>query len=149
MASKNYDNGIKKIIDRTIDLAGDTLKIMLVTTGYTFLQTETAMTTAAASELSVTGYTSGFASASRRTLASKTMTNDTTNHRTIFTATSPATWTALAAGATIAGAIVYKHITDDATSIPITFLDFTDTATNGSDFTLTYDATTGIWCINN
>lgn len=149
MASKNYDEGFFRIFDRTIDLAADTLKIMLVTTGYTFVQTETVMTTAAASELSVTGYTSGFASASRRTLASKSITKDATNHRIIFTATSPATWTALAAGATIAGAIVYKHLTSDALSTPITFLDFTDTATNGSDFTLTYDATTGIWVNNN
>lgn len=148
MASKLYDAGGKAIYDRTIDIAADTLKVMLVTTGYTFVQTETAMTTAAASELSVTGYTSGFASASRRTLASKTMTNDTTNHRTVVDAADPATWTALAAGATISAAIVYKHLTSDAASTPIAYLDFTDTATNGSDFTITYDAN-GIWYIQN
>lgn len=148
MASANYNAGIKGIQDRTIDYASDTIKVMLVTSSYTFNQDETSMTTASSAEPNITGYTAGFGSASRRTLASKTITNDTTNNRSVFDAADPATWTALGAGATLSAAIVYKHITDNATSVPITYLDFTDTATNGGDFSVAYDAG-GIFYIQN
>lgn len=140
MASKFYDGGVYGIVHRDIDFASDTIKLMLVTSSYSFVQTESAMTNAAAAELNVTGYTSGFASASRRTLSSKTITNDTTNHRCVLDAADPTTWTSVATGATIAGAVVYKHLTSDAASTPIAFLDFTDTATNGSDFSVVFDA---------
>lgn len=148
MASKLYDKGMNDIQNRTIDLVSDTLKIMLVTTGYTFVQTETVLTTAAASELSVTGYTPGFASASRHTASSKTITNDTSNHRSKFLGEATDVWTALGSGATISAAILYKHLTNDAASTPIAYLDFTDTPTNGSDFTITYD-TNGFYYIQN
>lgn len=142
MASKNYNAGIKAIQDRTIDYASGTINIMMVGTAvpYTFNQDETSMTTAAASELSVTGY-------SRKTLGSKTITNDTTNDRTVFDAADPSSWT-LSSGGTAAGAIVFWNNTNDAGSIPITFLDFTDTPTNGSAFTIQFDAN-GIFYIQN
>lgn len=140
MASKNYDAGMAGIANRSIDFITDVLKVMLIGTAtpYTFDQTHAAMTVPAASELSVTGYVGGFAGSGRQTLASKTITNDTTNHRTVFDAADPAAWT-LSTGGTVAAAIVYKHLTSDALSIPIFFLDNADTPTNGSTFTLVFD----------
>lgn len=142
MASKNYNAGIKAIQDRTIDWASSTINIMMVGTAvpYTFSQDETSMTTPALSELSVTGY-------SRKTLGSKTITNDTTNDRSVFDAADPSAWT-LSSGGTAAGAIVFWNNTNDAGSVPISFLDFTDTATNGSAFTIQFDAN-GIFYIQN
>ena len=50
----------------------------------------------------------------------------------------PSAWT-LGSGKTVASAVVYWHSTDDATSIPLFFLDFTDVTTNGGTFTLVFD----------
>jgi len=141
MASFTYNAGSKGIADRTIDFINDTIKVMLIGTAtpYTPDKDHSSMTTPAASELSVTGYTPGFASADRKTLASKTITNDTTNDRTVYDAADPSSWT-LSTGGTVAAAIVYKHLTSDALSTPIFYLDTADTPTNGSAFTLIFDS---------
>lgn len=140
MASLVYNAGAKGIADGSIDFATDTIKIALLTDAYTPDKDHASMTTPAASELSVTGYAGGFAGAGRKTLASKTITKDDTNDRVKFDAADPSTWSSLASGATIAYAIIYKHITDDATSVPLFLIDFTDTPTNGGDFTLAFSA---------
>lgn len=141
MASFTYNKGSTDIANRTIDFAADTIKVMLIgtATAYTPDKDHSSMTTPALSELSVGGYTPGFASADRKTLGTKTITNDTTNDRTVFDAADPAAWT-LATGGTVAAAIVYKHLTSDALSTPIFYLDFADVPTNGSTFTLVFDA---------
>lgn len=141
MASFTYNKGSTDIANRTIDFLADVIKVMLIGTAtpYTPDKDHTSMTTPAASELSVTGYTPGFASADRKTLASKTITNDATNDRTVYDAADPSSWT-LSTGGTVAAAIVYKHLTSDALSTPIFYLDITDTPTNGSAFTLIFDA---------
>lgn len=142
MASANYNAGIKGIQDRSIDYASDTINIMILATAtpYTFDQDATTMTTAALSEMTVGGY-------ARKTLASKTITNDTINNRAVYDAADPSAWT-LASGQTASGAIVFKATGSDATSVPISFLDFTDTPTNGGTFTIQFDAN-GIAYIQN
>jgi hypothetical protein len=149
MASFTFDAGQAGIANRSIDFIGDVIKVMLLGTAtpYTPNKAEANMTTPAASELSVTGYVGGFAGAGRQTLASKTITNDTTNHRTVFDAADPAAQT-LATGGTVAAAIVYKHLTSDALSTPIFYLDPADTPTNGSTFQLIFDVL-GIGYIQN
>jgi hypothetical protein len=141
MASFTYNAGSYGIAHRDIDFLNDTIKIMLIGTAsaYTPDKDHSSMTTPAASELSVTGYTSGFSSADRKTLGSKTITNDTTNDRTVFDAADPSSWT-LSTGGTVAAAIIYKHLTNDAGSTPIWYLDFTDVPTNGSTFTIVFDS---------
>jgi len=50
-------------------------------------------------------------------------------------------WT-IAAGDTIGGMIVQKKgSASDATAIPLFFIDFTDTPTNGGTVTVTFDPT--------
>lgn len=120
-----------------IDWKGSTIKVMLVTAAYTPNADDDFATTPAASEISVTGYAPGFAGAGRKTLGTKTATVNDTNDRGDFGAAN-LTWTALGSGATIAGAVVYKHNTSDADSPLICYLDVADTATNGGDISLNF-----------
>lgn len=120
-----------------IDFKVDTIKAMLVSAGYTPNVDDDFASTPAASEISVSGYVPGFAGSGRKTLASKTATvNDSADRGDLGAANI--TWTALAAGATIAGVVIYKHNTSDADSPLIAYLDISDTATNGSDITISF-----------
>lgn len=75
-----------------------------------------------------------------QTLGSKTgPTTDGTNHRTVYDAADP-TFSAVAGGSTVGWCVVYKFVTNDADSIPISVLDLTDTPTNGGDIGITFNA---------
>lgn len=139
MATFAYTTAGREIADGSLDLVVDTIKVMLVGTGYTPNRDDTNLTAAAAAEINVTGYVPGFGGAGRKSLAGKAFATDLVNDRAEWTA-SNLTWTALGTGATIAGAVVCKEITNDAGSRAIAYLDLTDTPTNGSDITLTFDA---------
>jgi hypothetical protein len=140
MASFLYNAGADAIRQGgAIDWDTDTIKIMLVDNTHTPDADHDHIDDISADEISVTGYVGGFAGAGRKTLASCTVTKNTTDDRIVYDAADPSAWT-LSAGVTIGGAVVYWHDTDDATSIPIAFLDFTDTATNGGTFTIAFDA---------
>lgn len=120
-----------------IDWKSDTIKAMLVTSSYTPNVDDDFASTPAANEISVTGYTPGFAGSGRKTLGTKTATvNDTADRGELGAANI--TWTTLGAGATIAGVVIYKHNTSDADSPLICYLDVTDTVTNGGDISLTF-----------
>lgn len=122
-----------------ISLTGDTLKVMLVTSGYTFNPDDRFVSSASGSEISVTGYTGGFGGSGRKSLASRTLSADDTNDRGAFDA-ADVTWTALSSGATIAAAILFKELTSDALSPMIAYFDITDTPTNGGDITVQWNS---------
>lgn len=122
-----------------MDVIADSIKVMLVTTGYTFNPDDRFVSSAAGSEISVTGYTGGFGGSGRKTLASRTLSADDTNDRSAFDA-ADVTWTALGSGATIAAAILFKELTSDALSPMIAYFDLVDTATNGGDITLSWSS---------
>lgn len=138
MASGWYNNGKAKIVDGTIDLINDTIKIMLVGTGFSFDADHDFVSSIVANEISNTGYTGGFAGAGRKTLASKALAIDDTNDRAEFTSAA-ITWTTLGAGV-VAGAVLIKEVTDDAASLLIAFIDFTNVDPGGGDLVLTPDA---------
>lgn len=138
MASKWYGKGLLKVADRTIDFVNDTIKVMLVNASYTFNPDHDFADDVSANELSGTGYAGGFNGAGRKTLASKTITEDTANDRIEFDC-ADLTWTAINAG-TIGGVVVLKEITNDAASPLIAFLDPSDLVTNGGDVTLVINA---------
>lgn len=144
MASAWYNKGKAQVMNGGIDLLTDTIKVMLVTSSYTFNPDHNFISDVVANEISVTGYTGGFGGAGRKTLASKTVTEDDTNDRSVFDA-ADVSWTALGAGATIGGAILVKEVTNDGASPAIAFLDPTDLPTNGSDVNLVFDATGILW----
>lgn len=133
MASVVYNHGSTKLQDRTIDFVAGTIKLMLVDNTYVPNKDEQNLTTAAAKEISVSGY-------ARVTLGSKTITEDDTNDRTVYAAANPATYT-LASGQTIGGWVVfYDPGTGDANCIPLFFNDCNDTPTNGGTFNAVFDA---------
>jgi hypothetical protein len=148
MASGWYQQGLEDALDNTLNLDTDTLKVMLVTSSYTYDADHTVVdnggndaTDPSFNELTVSGYTGGFGGAGRKTTA-LAMNVDNTNNAVDIELNGGAnqTWTSLASGETIGGAILIKEITADTSSRLICFFDVTDTATNGGDVTLTWSA---------
>jgi len=93
--------------------------------GLEFTKTHEFVSDVVANEASGTGY-------SRKTLANKTQTLD--GDQVEYDADNP-TYTALDAG-TIASAVIFKEVTNDADSPIIANIDFPDLVTNGSDVEL-------------
>jgi hypothetical protein len=129
MASFVYNQGALNIAGEAtaIDWEADTIKARLVASTVTPNKDDTSMT----------GYT---AIGTDQTLGTKTRAADTTNDRVTFDAADP-TWTAVAGGSTVGWVVLYKFVVNDAGSTPIACIDVADTATNGGDITVTFDAT--------
>ncbi len=150
MASAFFNGGVTALLDGTTDYLVDTVKVMLVATAtpYTFDNDDDFVDESGANdpidaEVSVSGYTGGFAGAGRKTLASKTIaSNDTSNRSEIDAAdfTGGTTWSALASGETIEAAIAIEEITNDAATRLLIYMDPSNIATNGSDVDLSFDA---------
>lgn len=145
MVSIFYNDAKKEIFDNTLNMSSDTLKIMLTNSTHVPDADDSFIDDAGADdaidgEIVATNYTGGFAGAGRKTLASVAITVDKTNDRAELDATD-VTWTALGNGSndTITGAVMVKEITNDTLSRVIAFIDFTDTTTNGGDFTIQWD----------
>ena len=142
MASNLYQEGLLRIMNRNIDLAADTIKVLLLGTGYTPNKDHQFVSDVVASELSGTGYTGGFGGSGRKTLASKALAKSDTTDKAYFDA-ADVTWSAINAG-TIGYAVVFKEITSDALSPVIANVDVADIVTNGGDVTIAW-ASTGIF----
>lgn len=140
MASGWYSNGVLNCLNGTIDLDTDVIKVMLVDEVYAYDPDHDFVNDISANEISATNYTGGFGGGGRKT-ATVTMQASTANNR-VEIAIADLTWTALggALNDTVGAAVVIHEITNDAASIPIAYLDFTDTPTNGGNFTLDFTA---------
>ena len=138
MASAWYNRGKAQVMDGSIDLDGDTIKMMLVDTNYAFNADHSTVDEVSGDEVSGTGYTGGFGGAGRKTLANTAVAQDDANDRAEFTA-DPVTWTGLDVG-DVRAAVLIKEITNDAGSQLIAFLDLSDASSNGGDFTVTANA---------
>lgn len=145
MASLLFNLGKKEILDGTIDLGANTIKAMLVTSSYTPNSDNDFVDDGGANdpidhELSGTNYAAGFAGSGRKTLGSITIVEDDGNDRAEFSAAN-LTWTGIDAG-TAAGVIIYRHLTSDALSTLIAFIDTGGfpVVTNGGDLTITWNA---------
>ncbi len=151
MSAGAYSKGVLNVLNGTIDLDTSTLKVMLVNSAYVYdpdhPNVSAGSTTAniATNEIVATNYTVGFAGAGRKT-ATITLTEQTASNRVVVIIGN-LTWTALggASNATVQAGVLIREITNDAASIPIVFMDFSggNVTTNGSDFTLSFDATNG------
>lgn len=131
MASKWYNGGLAGILDHSIDLLADTIKVMPVTAAYTYDADHKFVSSASGSEVSGTGYTGGFGGSGRKALASKTVTQDDALDRGVFDA-ADMTWTGISVG-TIAALVLIKEVTNDAASRLIAYLDPADLLTDGSN----------------
>lgn len=124
MAGFIFNRGAQGLLDGTIDWSADTIKARLVLTADTLSKDSTSMTGLGIAATDVT-------------LGSKTgPTEDTANDRIGYDAADP-TFSAVAAGAEIDKLIIYKFVTDDAGSTPISTLDITAVTPAGFDIVVT------------
>lgn len=143
MASTTTNAGRLALLNQSIDLLGDTIKVMLLGTGYTADPDHQFVSAINSHELSGTGYTGGFSGSGRKTLASKTAAKDDAANIAYFDA-ADVTWTAIDAG-TVGFAAIIKENTSDADSEVIAIIDLApDVPTNGGDYTLQWSSTEGI-----
>lgn len=145
MANLVYNRG--KYLEIQLDTTGASLQLMLVSTGYTANQDHNFVYADSSSgvngepkvyEIAVGGY-------SRQTLAGLVRFEDDTNDFAGLDA-NDVTFAALAAGATVGGAVLYRYsssggTTGDSGQELIAFYDVTDTPTNGGDITIQWAST--------
>lgn len=142
MATHWYGKGVLKIVNGSIDLDTDTLKVMLVSDSYTTDKDHEFVSSVNTYEISTSGYSGGFNGAGRKTATVATQYNATSDR--VEVVITDITWSSLQSGATIGAAILIKEITNDAASPVIAVWDFTtNVATNGGDFTMDFNGTTG------
>lgn len=138
MADVVYNSFKADIMDGSIDLDTDTIKVVLVTSSYTPDIDAHTQYSHITNELSTgDGYTVGGA-----TLANVAVTVDTANDRAKFDA-DDVTWTT--ASLTARGAIIYKYIDNEGspadTSPLICYKDFgADITSTNADFTIVWDS---------
>ena len=140
MASSWYNKGVYLVLSGGINLSSNTLKVVLVTSSYTFDPDHNFVSDVNANELTVGGYTGGFGGAGRKTLSNKAFTEDDSSNLAYFDDTVDQTWTSLATGETIGGAIIIREVTNDSDSPVLMFMDVTNTPTNGGNITIAWNA---------
>lgn len=145
MASFVFNKGMRRLCGGAtgaIDWVGATnIKVMLLTltTPYTPDKDHEFVSSVVASEAAGTGYTGGYAGAGRKTLATKTITDDLTNDRVLFNAANPSAWTGLSlSSGAITYIVVFAEVTNDASSPLLFLLDPADLVTNGGDVGITF-----------
>lgn len=133
-----FDKAITKIVNNSINLVTDDIRVLLVgaaTTADTETEVEFISEFTTLDECNATNYV-------RKALVNEAVNEDLANNRAEFDA-DDVTWTALggAVDFTIQAIVLYKHVTTDADSIPIAYLDNSGASfaqgTNGSDVTMT------------
>ena len=137
MADMVYNYAKAKLLSGDIDLDADDIRVLLVMTNSTcdteddcdFIDQFTTL-----DEMDGANYV-------RKALAGEAVAVDLPNNRGEFDAEN-VTWTALGVGTRqVLGAVLYKHVTNDADSIPIAYIDsggFPFDA-NGGDVTITWN----------
>lgn len=143
MASQVATGTVVLAMTAAINLSTDTLKFGMLKNTYTPNPDHKFMSDINTHECNATNYTGGFGGAGRKTLSSKTVTEDTTNNRAVLDAADPATYTALGGTTdnTLRYGFVCKEVTNDAASPIVAILDFgADKNTNGGDFTAAFNA---------
>jgi len=129
MADLVYNSFKRDIMDGTLDLSTQDIKVMLVTSGYTPNIDTDEFIDDVTNEVVGTGYTAG-----GQSLASKTVVVDDTNDRGVFDSANPE-WTT--ATITARGAVLYYDTGTPATSPLIGYWDFgTDQTSTAGTFTI-------------
>ena len=133
MASAIYNSFKRDIMDGSIDLDADTIKVALVTSTYTQnIDTHTKFSDIT-NEASGTGYVAG-----GNTLASLAVTVDNTDDEGVFDA-SDTNWAT--STITARGAVVYKSSGVASTSPLMAYFDFaTDQSSSSGNFTISWNS---------
>ena len=142
MANFGFTEALEECAKGTVDHVANTIKAILVMTNTTAAVEGAGGVDATTLSAFTTFDEYSGANYARKTLASKTVTKDSTNNKGVFDA-DDVTWTALGVGTRDAQAgILYKHVTNDADSPPLYYQDTGGFpfAGNGSDVTIQYAA---------
>jgi len=133
MADVIYNVFKLNIMNGGIDLDTNTIYVMLVTSSYTPNQDTHLDRADVTNEVTGTGYTSGGAE-----ITSKTVTQDDTDNEGVFDA-ADVTWST--ATITARGAVIYKSTGSAATDTLICYLDFgSDQSSSAADFIIAWNA---------
>ena len=138
MATGWHNIAKERLAKDTLNFTTDTIKIILIGTGYTFDPDHQFVSAVVSNEINATNYT--------RKTATLTITRQDPNDRAVIIVAQP-TYTNIGGttDSTIAGAILFKDTGSDSTSPLIACLDLSPSTitTNGSSITLTFDQTNG------
>lgn len=133
MADVIYNVFKLNIMNGGIDLDTNTIYVMLVTSAYTPNQDTHLDRADVTNEVSGTGYTSGGAE-----ITSKTVTQDDTDNEGVFDG-ADVTWST--ATITARGAVIYKSTGVAANDTLICYLDFgSDQSSSAADFIIAWNA---------
>lgn len=133
MANVIYNNFKAKIMDGSIDLDTDTIKVALVTSSYTPDADTHDFFDDVTNEVSGTGYTAGGAE-----ITSLAVTVDTTDDEGVFDG-ADVTWAT--STITAAGAVIYKDSGASTTSPLICYFDFGgDKTSSAGNFVVSWNA---------
>ena len=133
MADVIYNSFKRDIMNGSIDLDTDTIKVALVTSTYTPDQDAHDNFDDVTNEVSGTGYTAGGA-----TLGTVTVSVDNTDNEGVFDA-ADTSWTT--STITARGAVVYKSTGTPSTSKLICYFDFTsDKSSSAGTFTIAWNS---------
>lgn len=133
MADIVFNNFKKNIMNGSIDLDTDTIKVALVTSTYTPDQDTHEFFSSVTNEVSGTGYSAGGAA-----LANKAVTEDTVDDEGVFDA-DDTSWAS--STITARAAVIYKDTGVAATSPLICYIDFgADKSTTAGTFLITWNA---------
>lgn len=132
MANVIYNSFKQKIMNGSIDLDTDTIKVALVTSSYTPDQDAHDFFDDVTNEVSASGtYSAGGA-----TLANKTVTQDNTDNEGVFDADDVSFTSATI---TARAAVIYKSTGTASTSPLIAYIDFgSDKTSSSGTFTITW-----------
>jgi len=134
MASLLYNSFKRDIMNGSLDLDTDTIKIMLVTSAYTPNQDTHTKRSDVTNEVSGTGYSAGGA-----TLANKAVTADNTDDEGVFDA-DDVSWSS--STITARGAVLYKSRGGASSADELlAYIDFgSDKSSSAGTFTISWDA---------
>lgn len=135
MANVIFNDFKEQLLKGTFNLhtAGNTIKVMLVTSAYTVDQDAHDFKDDITNEVVGTGYTAGGA-----TLANQAVSQDNTDNEGVFDA-DDVTWST--STITARGAVVYKDTGSAATSPLICYFDFgSDQVSSSGNFTIAWNS---------
>lgn len=127
--------GTLRILDRSIDLLADTLKLMLCSNVYTENKDDQFIDTGGASD----AVDARLAGTTDQTLGSKAVGRDTTGDFSYFDA-ADVTFVGVTGGQTAGKAVLYKDTGTPTTSRILAVFDIADITTNGGDITIQFAA---------
>jgi len=138
MASHMFNAAKKRLLDGSIDLDTDDVRVLLCMSNTT-ADTENDGKVYVG-DLTTLDEHDG-ANYARKALTNEAVNVDDPNDRAEFDA-DDVTWTSLGAGTRdCVGALLYKHVTNDADSLLIAWIEFASPVTNdGSNFTIQWNA---------